>query len=84
MEVKRQGPGKRVRVYRCTVCKETKDREDLVAKKINFVKLGVGGRLVRSRTKHWLCPECLEDDPDWDLEDFRAPGNTQYEPEHLL
>lgn len=83
MENLSQLPGKRVRIYRCTVCDTVTERELLLAKKINFVGIGAGGKLVRSRTKHWMCPKCVSADEDWNLKDFKAPGNLQYEPEHI-
>lgn len=60
--------------YRCGQCGKTCLRDLLVVKKIVFAKLGAGGKTVRSRTKVWLCPDCLEVDPDYKTQAFDAPG----------
>lgn len=61
--------------YRCTVCGLECERDVLVVKKINFAAMGAGGKVVRSRTKAWLCDTCLPKDPDWNAEPYSsAPG----------
>ena len=69
--------------YRCTVCRREVGRENLVAKRAQFTKLGVNGKFIRSRTVAWLCtikvgtgqPSCLDADADYNAEKVRdAPG----------
>ena len=54
-----------VREYICTRHRGPVPRELLMAKKVLFVEMGVGGRTQRSRVVDWLCPDCLVQDSDW-------------------
>lgn len=60
-------------VYGCTRCGRHKDRDQLVVKKALFVGMGEGSATIRSRVTAWLCPECLEEDSDFQREKFNPP-----------
>lgn len=62
------------RVYECTRCKTPCERKLLMIRQVNFKLIGEGGRLIRSRTTHWLCPKCVDGDPDWNAGKFKSPG----------
>lgn len=70
--------------YSCTKCGNYCGRELLTVKKISFVEMGIGGRVLKSRVKHWLCPNCVKKDEDFNLEPFRAPGNVRVPKDTLL
>ena len=53
--------------YTCTHCGQEYERTALTVKKVTFVEMGAGGKLVRSRVAEWLCPSCTIKDPDWNL-----------------
>lgn len=59
--------------YACTRCGKEHPRSDLVAKVASFRELGVGGRLVRSRTVAWLCENCMVYDPDYNMTRVNGP-----------
>lgn len=61
--------------YRCGVCGKEFFKDLLLAKKMVWVKLGAGGRIIKSRTVIWQCPECRTADPDWNRDAYTAsPG----------
>lgn len=61
--------------YKCTRCEQETLRELLTAQKVQFTPIGPGARVVRSRTVNWLCDECLQTDPYWNMPKFiGAPG----------
>ncbi len=62
------------KTYKCTGCGEVVSREVLIVKHAVFKTPGVGPRVVKSRTTHWLCPSCLEKDSDWNIESHDAPA----------
>lgn len=66
----------RTQKYVCTSCGRDTPRERLLAKKVQFVEMGVGGRNQKSRVIAWLCPDCVAKDVDWNREKFKAPGHT--------
>jgi hypothetical protein len=58
--------------YACTRCERTTPREDLTQKQVAFVQ---NGRKTRQRTVAWLCPQCLDEDIEWNLpKRAAAPG----------
>jgi hypothetical protein len=69
------------RVYECTRCGRrpaptlTEAREGLTVKRVMFTEMGMGGKTLRSRVTEWLCAQCRESDPDFNLPKFVAPGN---------
>lgn len=61
--------------YTCSSCQRPTDRKDLVVKRITFLEMGKGGRQIKSRTVGWICGDCLEQDPAWNMEPFQeSPG----------
>lgn len=61
--------------YRCSVCGQETLKELLVVKAVVFKTMGSGPRLIRSRTKAWICDVCLPKDSDYNSESFAsAPG----------
>lgn len=60
--------------YSCTSCGKATGRELLTVKKVVFQEMGTGGRIHKSRVTHWLCPNCVQADPDFHREPFKAPG----------
>lgn len=60
--------------YRCSRCRATPGRDNLLAMKVSFVTLGAHGRTVKSRTPYWLCFPCLNKDEFWNLEEYDSPG----------
>lgn len=62
--------------YRCDLCGNVRNRDDLLAKKISYITLGARGKTVKSRTKQWDCVFCLAEgkDPDWDIQAYDSPG----------
>ncbi len=62
--------------YRCGTCQQVTLRELLVAKKVVFTGLGAGAKIIKSRTVGWVCDECVEKDPDFNIEKYAAaPGH---------
>lgn len=58
--------------YRCGTCGQITLRELLTVKKVVFTELGSGAKIVKSRTVGWLCNECIEKDPDFQIEKFQT------------
>lgn len=60
--------------YRCTRCgrDETKDR--LTALKVSFLRMGIGGRTLKSRVIAWLCPGCLGKDKVYNSPEHSGPA----------
>lgn len=67
--------------YVCGLCKNIRQRDELLAKKISYITLGAKGKTVRSRTKEWVCLHCLAEgkDPDFDIEAYDSPGMRRAE-----
>lgn len=69
------GTPNRVIDYRCTTCDKVKPRDELLAKRVSFSRMGRGGKLIQSRIRGWVCMSCLPHDPDWCAPKFSAaPG----------
>lgn len=63
--------------YVCTKCKrDVLDRDRLTVKKASFHNMGSKARTIRSRVVHWLCPDCLKADPDWNRQAYSDPTET--------
>jgi hypothetical protein len=62
--------------YQCSECKRIhEDGSKLVRKRVDFIRLGKGGKMVASRTVAWLCETpCMEQDSDYQRKAFDAPG----------
>lgn len=61
-------PGRDTRnlVYACSVCSRDVGRDNLFARQVTWLSLAT---LRRSRTRRtgWVCRECMEADPDYNL-----------------
>lgn len=60
--------------YKCTDCGSQPGREQLTAVVVQFKPIGAGAKVLKSRTTHWLCPECLKKNPVWNLSKHDAPA----------
>lgn len=60
--------------YSCMVCHQVKPKDELLTKRAVFMKLGRGGKAVRSTTIGWICLTCVENDPDYTRKKYDAPG----------
>jgi predicted RNA-binding Zn-ribbon protein involved in translation (DUF1610 family) len=63
-----------VKPYKCTKCGAVIPREQVTVVKVQFLPLGPGPKIIKSRTTAWLCPECLDEDPVWNLASHDAPA----------
>lgn len=61
---------------RCGVCGQLTDRLRLFVKRVTFAELSRPNKVIRSRTKMWICNTCLVKDADWNQEAFAGPGHT--------
>jgi rubrerythrin len=59
---------RRSMVYECTVCNTVTHRDDLIVKRAVYKTMGEEGRTLKSRTVAWICPVCIEGDPEWNRE----------------
>lgn len=59
--------------YVCTRCKAPTKRDELLVKRVAFVKMGPGAKTVRSRVTDWLCSTCISKDADYNREAFKVP-----------
>lgn len=59
--------------YACTRCGTSTERKKLTVKKALFTTMGEGARTKRARVVDWLCPPCVESDPDYQREPFSPP-----------
>lgn len=64
--------------YACTRCHREVGRSKLTVKKCVFLEMGAGARTKRARVLDWLCTECLELDPIWNVpeHDLEAKQET--------
>lgn len=59
--------------YRCTGCGAEPGRDKLTIKRAQFATMD--NKTVKTRTVGWLCPDCLESDPEANLPSrATAPG----------
>lgn len=58
--------------YTCTICGATVDRDGLTVKKSLFQKFGRNGKWLKSRVVAWLCEDCRNADPDWNLNENKG------------
>jgi hypothetical protein len=56
--------------YVCSRCGTPTRRDLLTVKKAVFLEMGVRARTLRSRVCHWLCPNCVAKDEDWNREPY--------------
>jgi hypothetical protein len=66
--------GEAVIKYKCGPCQKEFPKELLTAKRVQFRELGTDGRVLKSRVTAWLCPECLEADPEYHIVRYSGPG----------
>ena len=83
---RRQKKSRRTLDYRCDGCGRQVGRNNLKVKRVQFLDIGVGGKVDKSRTLGWFCivpqdngdPSCVEADPDWNRQAILdAPGVRQ-------
>jgi hypothetical protein len=61
---------------RCTGCNQLTSPELMVTKQVNFLERTRRGKVIKSRVVAWLCEECTEADPDFQLPAYSGPANT--------
>jgi hypothetical protein len=65
----------------CDKCKQQFPRAKLFVRRVQFVQLGMNGKVMRSRTTDWLCESCMGEHPDYNRTAHRdSPGNQHSEP----
>lgn len=62
------------KAYKCTGCGNEVTREDLTVKHAVFKTPGSGPKVIKSRTVGWLCPSCVNQDADWNIDSHDAPA----------
>jgi hypothetical protein len=60
----------------CSVCGDKTSPERLTIKKVSFSPRLNPRQVKRSRARAWLCPPCLEKDPDYTAPAYSGPGHT--------
>lgn len=60
---------------RCGECGEVFLKELLVVKTVSFKVLGTT-KNIQSRVASWLCPKCLQLDPDWNRPAYSGQSHT--------
>lgn len=68
---------------RCTECGQLSDKLLIMIKSVSYSRLGQTSKVVKSRAKAWLCPTCLDADPDWHLPPYTGPGHTSASRERI-
>lgn len=61
---------------KCTKCGNITSPELLTVKQVNFSPRTQRKKISKSRVVAWLCEGCLANDPDFNLEPYKAPGMT--------
>ena len=61
---------------RCSGCNQITSLELLAIKQVSFLERTKRGKVIKSRVVAWLCEECMEADPDFQLPPYSGPGNT--------
>jgi len=59
--------------YVCSKCGAKTEREDLTVLRLSFLTMGTGPKVKKSRTLGWLCENCIEIHPLWNLDKFEGP-----------
>lgn len=59
--------------YICSRCNTPTPRNLLTAKKAVFLEMGERAKTIRSRVTHWLCPNCIAADADWNQPAYSSP-----------
>lgn len=57
--------------YVCDRCQTDVGKLNLRAKRVQFVTIGLNGKMIQSRIVAWLCIACMEADPD-----FQRPARS--------
>lgn len=78
---KRVGQSNRNIKYVCSKCQREVGRENLVVQRVQFLTIGVNGKLLKTRTVGWVCRNvenaCLDTDPNWLAERYTGtPGQA--------
>lgn len=60
----------------CTGCGKQTSPELLMIIRVQFMRRTAPSKVVRSRSKAWLCEACLEKNEDWKQEPYKSPGHT--------
>ena len=61
--------------YRCTKCGGEYEREDLMVVRTQFLTMGRGAKIIKSRVSDWVCATCASYHPHWDMPKFDdSPG----------
>jgi hypothetical protein len=59
--------------YRCGWCGNEKPRDDLLRVIVGFQTIKPV-KLVRQRTLGWICGNCRENHPNWNVRPYSSPG----------
>jgi len=51
--------------YVCDTCGRDVGKLNLRAKRVQFLTIGLNGKMIQSRITSWLCISCMETDPDF-------------------
>lgn len=61
--------------YRCSWCGGVKNRDDLLAMRVQYITIGKPSVVKRSRVVAWVCAECVTESTYWKTEPWiEAPG----------
>ena len=69
--------------YTCDVCKLTRTKDELVAKRVQYREMGSDGKVLKTRVIKWVCRvpsdvtgrSCLDEDADFHRPKYEdAPG----------
>jgi hypothetical protein len=76
---KREGRSNRNIAYVCGVCGRAVGRENLVVQRTQFLEMGINGKLLKTRTRGWICRNvennCLDKDAEWKADRYTgSPG----------
>lgn len=64
----------------CAKCRwRSSNPEDLIAKRVEYRKLGANGRAIRSRVTGYLCMRCLDEEPEYNLPRLRPFADASVE-----
>lgn len=69
--------------YKCGVCLLVCDRLRLFVKRTSFSTMANPNKIIRSRTKVWICNRCLDTDEDWNAPPYAGPGHKSAAQERI-
>lgn len=78
-KAKKRGQSNRSIKYICSRCQREVGRANLVVQRVQYLEIGVSGKLLKTRTTGWVCRDvedaCLDKDPHWTADRYRGtPG----------